>query len=184
MDVKTLYIMRTADGIGLGLPSYASRYHVGLNLQAAVASAVRLEPGDRIHVPCGFAVGVPDGYCGQVVSLPKVAKELGLVVLDAPHIVHPADRGPLFLLLHNTSAKQVVLHRGDYVAQLVVVPVVQATWREFSDDVKENKSNFNEKNAIASGFVENAGSGGDKMTSSRRVYKSARHRFSEQDEEK
>ena len=134
MDVLTLHIARTADGIGLELPSYVSRYHVGLNLQAALASAVRLEPGDRVYVPCGFAVGVPDGYCGQVVSLPRVARELGLVVLDAPHIVHPADRGPLFLLLQNTSAKQVVLHRGDYVAQLVIVPVVQATWHEFLDE--------------------------------------------------
>jgi len=184
--IPTLYIARTADGIGLPLPSYTSRYHVGLNLQAAIPTAMRLEPGERVFIPSGFEIGIPDGYCGQVVSSSHLAQTQGLVVLGGPQIVHPADRGPLFLLLHNMSAQQIVLHRGDVVAQLLVSPVVQVAWHELTeknaltsptsevDDLVLNKSELQEQEADE----------GDSMVSSpKRVYKSPRNRFSGGDSE-
>ena len=128
--VPTLYISRTADGEGLPLPSYTSRHHVALNLQAAVATPVRLNKDERAYIPIGFTIGIPDGFCGQVVSLPSLAYELGLVVLDGPQIVHPADRQPLFILLQNTSPKAVVIHRGLVCAQLLITPAVQICWKE------------------------------------------------------
>ena len=82
VKVIRLSIARTPDGNGLALPSYASRYHVGLNLQAAIPSALRLEAGDRVYIPCGFAIGVPDGYCGYVVSHPDIAKNLGVICVN------------------------------------------------------------------------------------------------------
>ncbi len=128
--VPRLYICRTADGTGLPLPSYSSKHHVGLNLQAAVTTPVRLNHGERAYIPAGFAVGVPDGFCGQIVSQPGLAREKGLVVLDGPQIIHPADRKPLFILLQNTSPKTVVIHRGLICAQLLIVPVIQVCWQE------------------------------------------------------
>lgn len=128
--VPKLYICRTADGTGLSLPSYSSKHHIGLNLQAAVTTPVRLNHGERAYIPVGFAVGIPDGYCGQVVSQPELAREKGVVVLDAPKVVHPADREPLFVLLQNTSPKAVVIHRGLVCAQLLILPAVQVYWHE------------------------------------------------------
>lgn len=128
--VPTLYICRTADGTGLPLPSYTSEHHMALNLQAAVATPVRLNKDERAYIPVGFAIGIPDGFCGQVVSLPSLAHEQGIVVLDAPKIVHPADRQPLFVLLQNTSHKAAVIHRGLVCAQLVITPAVQVCWNE------------------------------------------------------
>ena len=126
----TLYISRTADGAGLSLPSYSSPHHIALNLQAAVATPVRLNKDDRAYIPVGFSIGIPDGYCGQVVSLPALAREQGIVVLDGPQILHPADRVPLFILLQNTSPKAVVIHRGLVCAQLLIMPAVQVCWKE------------------------------------------------------
>lgn len=176
--ILTLSIARTADGNGLPLPTYSSKYHVGLNLQAAVPSALRLEPGDRAYVPTGFAIGVPAGYCGYVVSQPALAKEKGLIVLDAPQVIHPADRGPLFLLLQNLSTHLVVLHRGDVVAQLILQPVVQATWNDLSS------SKYIENAATSEVVIDASGAASEKednskMVSARRVYKDPRHRFSE-----
>lgn len=180
--VLSLSIMRTADGNDLPLPSYHSPYHMGLNLQAAIPSALRLEPGDRALVPVGFAVGVPEGYCGFVVSTFDMAQKEGLVVLDAPQLVHPADRGPLAVLMQNTSSHLVVLHRGDRIAQLVVMPAVQVAWKDFSDG-QERGAVTDEQKVI----LENAGlhekiqeEGQDKMFSFRRPQKSIRHRFSEE----
>ncbi len=181
-DVKTLSITRTADGNGLALPSYTSPYHAALNLQAAVPSSVRLESGDRVYIPIGFAIGVPDGFCGLIVSQPELAREQGLIVLDAPQLVHPANRAPLFLLLQNMSSHQVILRRGDIVAQLLIQPVVQVAWRDFSEGTQIQGEVVKEKDVLVDslGKMEQE-SVADKMVSSRRVYKDPRHRFSEEE---
>jgi len=128
--IPKLYISRTADGAGLPFPSYTSKHHAALNLQAAVATPIRLNKDDRAYVPVGFSIGIPDGFCGLVTSLPSLAFEQGLVVLDAPQILNPADRKPLFVLLQNTAPKAVVIHRGLICAQLLVMPIVQVCWQE------------------------------------------------------
>ncbi len=180
--VPTLYIAQTADGIGLPLPSYTSRYHVGLNLQAAIPSAMRLEPGERVVVPCGFEIGIPDGYCGQILSNAAMAQAHGLIILGGPQLVHPADRGPLFLLLQNISAKQVVLHRGDVVAQLIICPVVQVAWRDLT-----RKDSYLAPTTDVDGLVLDAAEvqseGATEKTPSKRVYKSPRNRFASEEEE-
>ena len=176
--VLTLSIARTADGNNLPLPSYSSQYHVGLNLQAAVPAALRLEPGDRAYVPAGFAIGIPDGYCGFVVSQPQIAKEQGLIVLDGPQVIHPADRGALFMLLQNMSSHVVVLHRGDIVAQLVIEPVIQANWRDLSTGISGGMTKTTDV-VIDSTGARDTEPEKEKMTSSKRVYRSPRSRFSE-----
>ncbi len=179
--VLTLSIARTADGNGLPLPSYSSRYHVGLNLQAAVPAALRLEPGDRAYVPTGFAFGIPDGYCGLVVSQPQMAKEQGLIVLDGPQIVNPADRGALFMLLQNMSSHVVVLHRGDVVAQLVIEPIVQVNWNDLSGKTEGRDHMTQTREVVIDSMASVAESEEkDKMGSSKRIHKSPRNRFSEE----
>ncbi|MBO7483879.1 MAG: dUTP diphosphatase [Alphaproteobacteria bacterium] len=142
--VPTLYISRTPDGEGLPLPSYESKNHIALTLQAAISIPVRLKAGERAYVPVGFAIGIPNGFCGQVVSLPKLARADGIVVSDAPHILHPADRNPLFVLLRNTSENDFVLHRGVVCAQLVIFPAVQVTWKELERHVNSSLTSTDE----------------------------------------
>lgn len=177
--VPTLYIARTADGNGLPLPSYSSKYHMGLNLQAAIPSTLRLEPGDRAYMPCGFAIGVPVNYCGLVVSQPDLARDQGLIVLDGPQVVHPANRDPLFVLLQNMSAHQVVVHRGDVVAQMVIVPAIQVAWKDVTNGASlVGGVTTEDKVVLESGEKDDH----SKMESSRRVHKDIRHRFSKENE--
>ena len=142
--VPTLYICRTSDGEGLPLPSYESKDHIALTLQAAISAPIRLKAGERAFVPVGFAIGIPNGYCGQIVSLPKLARREGIVVSDAPHILHPAEREPLFVLLRNTSTDDFVLHRGVVCAQLVIFPAVQVAWHEIERHVEAHKTSTDE----------------------------------------
>ena len=117
--VPTLYICRTSDGEGLPLPSYPSKDHIALTLQAAISAPVRLKAGERAHVPVGFAIGVPNGFCGQVVSFPTLALKEGVVVSDAPHILNPADRGPLtraLLVSSGSFCTRATSFRADFVA--------------------------------------------------------------------
>ncbi len=178
MTVPRLYISRTPDGEGLPLPSYTSPNHVGLNLQAAISSPIRLNAMERVYVPVGFAIGIPKGYCGQVVSVPKLAQEDGLVVLDGPQILHPADRQPLFVLLQNTSQKAFVLRRGIVCAQLLILPVVQVCWNELEP---LHLGGQTDNRSVLLDTQNNA----DKkslMASTRRKPRSIRHRYQEEEE--
>ena len=173
--IPTLLIARTADGAGLPLPSYLSEHHMGLTLTAAIPSAIRIEPGERVYVPVGFAVGIPDGWCGQIVSNPTLAREQGLIVLDGPLILHPADRGAVFVLLQNSSPKQIVLRRGVAIAQLVVLPAVQIRWHDLSGQFSVSSAKTDTSTVLLDSEIEESSESSD--ASSKRVQKTPRNRF-------
>ena len=125
-----LYIARTLDGNDLPLPAYQSQYHAGLLLRAAIGAPLKLNPNERVRVPIGFAIGIPQGFCGQIVSTSMLSEPYGVIVSDAPRLLNPANREPIFVLLQNVSSGQHVIHRGDIIAELVITPVVQVCWNE------------------------------------------------------
>ena len=177
--VPTLYICRTSDGEELPLPSYESKDHIALTLQAAISSPIRLKAGERAFVPIGFAIGIPNGFCGQIVSFPKLARKEGIIVSDAPHILHPADRGPLFVLLRNTSSDDFVLHRGVVCAQLVIFPAVQVAWKEVERHIEASRTSTDEI-LLDEAEEETANA---LEPSARRGVRSIRNRYKKDDEE-
>lgn len=178
-----LLIARTADGADFPLPSYESRYHTGMRLSAAISQTVKIDAGERLRVPVGFAVGIPDGFSGLVVSWPQMAADHGIVVSDAPHVINPADRGPLFVLLHNLSPTQFILRRGDIIAQLLTIATPQPAWQEV--DVSQKNATETPTAAL---FLDEEGPAAEKkadthsaMESTRRVKRSIRERYKKVD---
>lgn len=135
-----LNILRTADGHGLPFPNYESRHHMGLRLQAAIPNVLKLEVGERVLIPIGFVIGIPKGYCGQILSLSSVVIEQGLVVMAAPYLINPADRKPLFVLIQNESRRPQIIKRGDLIAQLVIMPAEQVYWNEIINDKAQKET--------------------------------------------
>ena len=181
--VPTLYISRTSDGEGLPLPSYKSKDHIALTLQAAVSAPIRLRPRERAYVPVGFAIGVPNGFCGQVVSLPRLARKEGIVVSDAPHVLHPADRKPLFVLLRNTSSDDFVLHRGVVCAQLVIFPAVQVAWKEVERKIDTSKRTSTDEILLDEAEISEEDSLKALEPSARREVRSIRDRYKKDEDE-
>lgn len=173
--VPKLYITRTPDGTGFPLPSYDTKYHAGLNLMAAIGQPIKIATGERIKVPVGFAIGIPQGFCGQIVSSPQMAEKEGLIVSDAPHIINPADRDPIFILLQNTTNTTHVLHRGDIVALLLITPVIQVAWNEVNNQV--STSITSEETMILDKKNDNTIEQDTSFVSFRRKIKSPRNRF-------
>lgn len=177
-----LYIARTPDGSDFPLPSYASQYHIGLLLRAAIGSTLKINAGERIRIPVGFVIGVPQGFCGQIVSTPSLAETHGLVVSDSPHILNPADREPIFVLLQNVSSNPHVLHRGDVIAELLIIPAVQVCWNEVKAGKSSEKTDIT-REILDPGAANNEQSNRNLFFSARREKKSARHRFQKPNEE-
>jgi len=80
-------------------------------------------PGARALVGTGFAVALPPGMCGLVLSRSGLALNQGVAVLNAPGLIDSGYRGELQVVLHNTSDETVKIQRGQRIAQLLILPV-------------------------------------------------------------
>ena len=114
------------------LPSYAHPGDAGADLVTTVD--VHLEPGERVLVPTGIAIALPDGYVGLVHPRSGLAARHGLSIVNAPGTIDAGYRGEVQVCLVNLDPTTAIsLRRGDRIAQLVVQRVEQARFVEVVD---------------------------------------------------
>lgn len=81
-----------------------------------------IEPAARALIPTGFAIAVPDGWCGLVLPRSGLALEQGLTVLNAPGLIDAGYRGEVQVILINHGNDPVAIERGQRIAQLLLQP--------------------------------------------------------------
>lgn len=102
------------------LPSRAFSGDAGLDLCAA--DAVELEPGERVSVPTGLAVELPEGTAGLVLPRSGLAARHGIALVNSPGLIDSGYRGEVSVLLLNTDRNEpFTISIGDRIAQLLVV---------------------------------------------------------------
>lgn len=110
-------------------PSYAHPGDAGADLHTAVD--VRLAPGERVLVPTGVAIALPEGYVALVHPRSGLAARHGLSIVNTPGTVDAGYRGEIKVLLINLDPRESLeLRRGDRVAQLVIQRVERARFEE------------------------------------------------------
>ena len=100
-------------------PSYAHPGDAGMDLYAARDAVVT---GETVLIPTGVAVAVPDGHVGLVCPRSGLSKH-GVTVANAPGVVDAGYRGEVMVRLTTTSTTPYQVHRGDRIAQLLIVPI-------------------------------------------------------------
>jgi dUTP pyrophosphatase len=125
-------IQRLPHGEGLPLPAYETAQAAGMDLRAAVSEhePFTLRPGARHAVPTGLAFALPPGFEGQVRPRSGLALKAGVTCLNTPGTIDADYRGEVKVILINLGEEDFVIRRGDRIAQLVIAPVIQASWRE------------------------------------------------------
>lgn len=127
-DAPVEVLVTRTDG-DLPLPAYSHPGDAGADLMTTVD--VHLEPGERVLVPTGVAIALPDGYVALVHPRSGLAARFGVSILNAPGTVDAGYRGEITVLLVNLDPREPVdLRRGDRVAQLVVQQVEKARFVE------------------------------------------------------
>jgi dUTP pyrophosphatase len=128
-------VTRLPHGADLPLPAYETLHAAGMDLRAAVPEGepVTLRPGDRRAVPTGLAMAVPPGFEGQVRPRSGLALRHGVTGVNSPGTIDADYRGEVKVILINLGEADVVVRRGDRIAQLVIAPAVQAAWTEVDD---------------------------------------------------
>jgi dUTP pyrophosphatase len=107
----------------LPLPGYARAGDAGADLVAR-EGVVLPAGGGRALMPTGVAVAIPEGCAGLVLPRSGLALRHGVTVANAPGLVDAGYRGELNVILLNTDPDvDYEVHRGDRIAQLVIVAV-------------------------------------------------------------
>jgi len=107
----------------LPVPAYAREGDAGADLVARI-DAVLACRGGRAVVPTGVAVAIPMGYAGFVLPRSGLAARHGITCLNTPGLVDSGYRGELqVVLVNHDPARDYEVHRGDRIAQLVLLRV-------------------------------------------------------------
>lgn len=113
---------------GLPLPDTAHIGDAAIDLHSRVD--VVLAPGERVAVPTGIAVAIPQGYAGFVLPRSGHALRHGIGKVNSPGLIDSGYRGEISVLLINHGDEEVKFGRGDRIAQLAIVPVPKVEWTE------------------------------------------------------
>lgn len=111
------------------LPAAQHPGDAGLDLCSAVDVVV--EPGERVMIPTGVAVAIPDGHAGLVLPRSGLASKHGLTMANSPGLIDAGYRGEVICAAVNLDREEAVkILVGDRIAQLVIVelPGVAPVW--------------------------------------------------------
>jgi dUTP pyrophosphatase len=139
-----IQVRRLPHGEGLALPAYATAGAAGMDLLAAVAAPVTIEPGGRALIPTGLTVALPPGFEMQVRPRSGLALRNGIVLPNSPGTIDEDYRGEVQVIVLNAGDAPFTVERGMRIAQAIVAPVVRAVWREVDtlDDTARSAGGF------------------------------------------
>ena len=111
------------------LPEYSTTGASGLDIRAHLGNSVHLKSLERILVPTGLFIELPDGYEAQIRPRSGLAMKHGLTCLNSPGTIDSDYRGEIKIILINLSGEEQVIHPGDRIAQMVVQKVEKISWQ-------------------------------------------------------
>ncbi len=131
----TVKLARLPHGEDIPLPSYETAGAAGMDLRAAVTegSPMTLVPGQRVLVPTGFVMEIPEGFEAQIRPRSGLAFKNGVTCLNTPGTIDSDYRGEVKVLLVNLGGEVFEIARGMRIAQMVIAPVTQALVTEVTE---------------------------------------------------
>jgi len=121
-------------GDDIPLPTYATDGSAGMDLRAAVKETTEIQPGETLLIPTGIAIYVEDPNMAAVV-LPRsgLGHKHGIVLGNLVGLIDSDYQGQLFVSCWNRGHESFSIEVGDRIAQLVIVPVIQAAFEVVDD---------------------------------------------------
>jgi len=134
-----LKILDSRIGAEFPAPSYATSGSAGLDLQACVTDTMIVTPGETHLIPTGISIFIDDPSLAAII-LPRsgLGHKHGIVLGNLVGLIDSDYQGPLMVSLWNRGEKEFKIEPGDRIAQLVFVPVIQASF-EVVDDFTETQ---------------------------------------------
>ena len=129
IDVKLLDARMAAH-----LPAYATPGSAGLDLRACLDAELVIQPGQTVLIPTGLALHIADpGLAAMILPRSGLGHKHGIVLGNLVGLIDSDYQGPLMVSCWNRSQAAFTVLPMARIAQLVIVPVVQARFRTVTD---------------------------------------------------
>ncbi|ABM01932.1 deoxyuridine 5'-triphosphate nucleotidohydrolase [Psychromonas ingrahamii 37] len=121
------------------LPEHATAGSAGMDLRACIDQALIIKPGETQLIPTGIAIHISDpGLAATILPRSGLGHKHGIVLGNLVGLIDSDYQGPLMVSCWNRSTESFRLEPGERLAQLVFLPVVQATF-EIVDEFKSSE---------------------------------------------
>lgn len=114
-------------------PEYATEGSAGMDLRANLKDDILLKPGQRVAIPTGLYIQLPDGFQAEVRPRSGLALKDGITVLNTPGTVDSDYRGEIKVILINLSNEDFLVKNADRIAQLVITRYEKIKWFNVSE---------------------------------------------------
>ncbi|MFD1007899.1 dUTP diphosphatase [Oceanisphaera ostreae] len=122
-----LKILDPRVGTDFPLPAYATPGSAGLDLRACLDASLTLAPGDTQLLPTGLAIHIADpGLCATILPRSGLGHKHGIVLGNLVGLIDSDYQGQLMVSCWNRGSTPFTIEPGERIAQLVILPVVQA----------------------------------------------------------
>ena len=116
------------------LPAYATPGSAGMDLRACIDAPLIISPGDAQLIPTGIAIHICDpGLAAMLLPRSGLGHKHGIVLGNLVGLIDSDYQGPLMVSCWNRGQETFTMHPMDRIAQMVIVPVVQAGFRVVPD---------------------------------------------------
>ena len=112
------------------LPAYETSFSAGMDLRANLETAISLKSMERLLIPTGLFIELPEGYEAQIRPRSGLALKHGISILNSPGTIDADYRGEIRILLINFSNEDFTINNGDRIAQMIVASHEQVKWNE------------------------------------------------------
>ena len=101
------------------MPQYATPLSAGMDLRANIDEPIKIGSLERVMVPTGIFIALPEGYEAQIRPRSGLAAKHGLTVLNTPGTIDADYRGEIKVILVNLSPEPFIIEDGERVCQMV-----------------------------------------------------------------
>jgi len=127
MNKLQVKILDSRIGKQFPLPEYATPGSAGLDLRACLDEALTVAPGETHLIPTGMAIHIADpALCAMILPRSGLGHKHGIVLGNLVGLIDSDYQGQLFVSVWNRGDTTFTMEPGERMAQLVLVPVVQA----------------------------------------------------------
>lgn len=129
-----LKILDSRIGNEFPLPEYATPGSAGMDLRACIDDELTIEPGQTELVPTGLAIHIADpSICATILPRSGLGHKKGIVLGNLVGLIDSDYQGQLMVSVWNRGQDTFQMQPGERIAQLVILPVIQAQFQLVED---------------------------------------------------
>mgnify|MGYP001176373815 CR=1 FL=1 len=123
------------------LPSYSTSSSAGLDLRANIKKPLFLNSLQRVLIPTGLKISLPETFEGQIRPRSGLALKHGVTVLNSPGTIDADYKGEVGVILINLSEKNYEIKPGDRIAQMIISNYSNVNWKLVEDIGRSKRGN-------------------------------------------